>query len=189
MEGGQGGCKVGSATRASQSQTSGENLKNSAKCSVAFSHHNCIYKATRPPAQVLELLLSRLKPSSQVIKYVSEEADDVLTCGSERRERTSPLSKHKTHRLPQMQCPCCLRPEDGESKGELEVQERGAGALSDGPWQELQPWGSAGCSAPWPPLGVKGLLTPLAPFTNSIAGWMCCSATKMGTSDLSPQSP
>lgn len=55
--------KVGSAARASQSRTSGENLKNGAKCNVAFSHHNCIYKATRPPAQVLELLLSRLKHS------------------------------------------------------------------------------------------------------------------------------
>lgn len=86
--------KIGPATRASQSQTSGGNLKNSAKCSVAFSHHNCIYKATRPPAQVLELLLSRLKHSSQVIKYVLEEADNVLTRGTD-REQASPLSEHK----------------------------------------------------------------------------------------------
>lgn len=42
-------------------QTSGEIVKNGAKCNVAFSHHNCIYKATRPPARVLELLLSWLK--------------------------------------------------------------------------------------------------------------------------------
>lgn len=112
--------KVGSATRASQSQTSGENLKNSAKCYVAFSHHNCIYKATRPPAQVLELLLSRLKHSSQVIKYVLEEPDDVLTGGTE-RQRASPLSKHKhkTYRLPQMRHRCCFRPGDAESKAEL----------------------------------------------------------------------
>lgn len=69
--------EVGSVARASQSQTSGETAKNSAKCNVAFSHHNCIYKATRPPARVLELLLSRLKHSSQVIKYVLEEPDSV----------------------------------------------------------------------------------------------------------------
>lgn len=86
--------KVGSVARASQSQTSGENVKNGAKCDVAFSHRNCIYKATRPPAQVLELLLSRLKHSSQVIKYVLEEPDKVLTCGME-REQASPLSKYK----------------------------------------------------------------------------------------------
>lgn len=86
--------KVGSATRASQSQTSGENLKNGAKCNVAFSHHNCIYKAIRPPAQVLELLLSRLKHSSQVIKYVLEEPDNVLTHGMEGGQ-ASPLGTHK----------------------------------------------------------------------------------------------
>lgn len=86
--------KVGSAARASQSRTSGENLKNGAKCNVTFSHHDCIYKATRPPAQVLELLLSRLKHSSQVIKYVLEEPDNVLTRGTE-REQASPLSKHE----------------------------------------------------------------------------------------------
>lgn len=69
-------------------------MKNSAKCNVTFSHHNCIYQATRPPAQVLELLLSWLKHSNNVIKYVLEEPDKMLSHGME-REQASPLSKYK----------------------------------------------------------------------------------------------
>lgn len=91
-----------------------------------------------------------LKPSSQVIKYVLEEPDNVLTGGTE-GERASPLSKHQTYRLPQMWHPCCLRAGDGGSKGELEVLVSGAGALSGMvPGRSCQPRAMLqGCSAAW----------------------------------------
>lgn len=150
---------------------------------MAFSHHNCIYKATRPPAWVLELLLSWLKHSSLVIKYVLEESDKVLTHSME-KEQAKQTSKCETYRLPQIRQLHCHRTGDTELKSELELWLRG---MAQGfPLAQTSTTDGMHCIW-WPAMKVSWY--PLTPNTNNLGEYICYYAVKMILSNLSPLPP
>lgn len=86
--------KVDSVTRASQFQTSGETLKMVPSATWLLV---IIIVFINPPGHLLKCLnccSADYTYSSQVIKYVLEEPDKVLTHGMARKQ-ASPLSKYK----------------------------------------------------------------------------------------------